>query len=67
MGDVVYVSEVRLERKKGPLREAHLPAEKQPVWFGVHGGIAAHYGVDESRLGETHAATLDYVVAAAGG
>ena len=67
MSDVVYVSEVKLTRDKGPLRTATIPAESQPVRFGVHGAIAAHYGVDPSRLAEVHATTLDYVVAAAGG
>ena len=67
MGDVVYVSEVQLERKKGPLRVARIPSESEPVLFGVHGAIAKHYGVDESKLDEVHATTLDYVVAAAGG
>jgi hypothetical protein len=67
MSEVVYVSNVRIERKKGPLRHAYLPGESEPVVFSVHGGIAKHYGVDESKLGQPHAATLDYVVAAAGG
>lgn len=67
MGEVVYVSEVRLEKKKGPLRHAWLPSESQPVPFGVHGAVAKHYGIDEGRLEEVHATTLDYVVAAAGG
>ena len=67
MSEVVYVSQVALERLKGPLRRASIPAESQPVWFGVHGAIAKHYGVDESKLGEVHATTLDYIVAAAGG
>jgi hypothetical protein len=67
MGNVAYVSNVRIERKKGPLRVAYLPGETQPVMFSVHGGIAKHYGVDESRIGEPHAATIDYVVAGLGG
>ena len=67
MGDVVYVSEVQIERQKGPLRTATIPAESEPVKFGVHGAIANHYGVDPSKLPEVHATTLDYVVAAAGG
>ena len=65
--EVVYVSNVHIERKKGPLRHAQLPGEQNTVVFSVHGGIAKHYGVDESKLGESHAATLDYVVAATGG
>jgi hypothetical protein len=67
MSDVVYVSTVRLERKKGPLRIAQLPGENNPVLFSVHGAIAKHYGVDETRLEQSHAATIDYVVAAAAG
>lgn len=34
--------------------------------FGVHGAIAAHYGVSP-EVSEPRAATLDDVVAAAGG
>jgi hypothetical protein len=64
---VVYVSNIRLERKKGPLRVAQLPGEANPVIFSVHDEIARHYGVDEKTLRESHAATIDYVVAAAGG
>ena len=45
MSEVVYTSEVRIERQRGPLRLAYMPAEKEPVPFGVHGAIAAHYGV----------------------
>jgi hypothetical protein len=67
MSKVVYTSHVRIERQKGPLRLAFLPAETKPVAFGVHGAIAKHYGVDDKKLGEAHAATLDYIVAAAGG
>ena len=32
---VVYRSRVRVEPVKGPLRRAHLPAEEEPVLFGV--------------------------------
>jgi hypothetical protein len=67
MGDVVYVSKVRIERKSGPLRIARLPGESQDVIFSVHGAIAKHYRVDPARLQESHAATLDYVVAATAG
>lgn len=66
MSDVVYTSKVTIERKHGPLRDAHLPAESKPVAFGVHGAIAEHYGVDMDDH-DPHATTLDYVVAAAGG
>lgn len=66
MGDVAYVSRVKIERQRGPLRLAYLPAESVPVVFGVHGPVAEHYGVSP-EVGEPHATTLDYVVAAAGG
>ena len=66
MGDVVYRSHVRLERIKGPLRKAYLPAEREPVTFGVHGAVAEHYKVPPEVL-EPHATTLDYIVAAAAG
>ncbi len=66
MPEPAYVSEVRIERIAGPARLAYLPAEKQPVHFGVHGAVAAHYGVSP-QVSEPHATTLDYVVAAAGG
>lgn len=66
MGQVVYRSKVSIERAKGPLRWATLPAEPRPVAFGVHSEVAEHYGVrpDDSP---PHASTLDYVVAAAAG
>lgn len=63
---VVYRSRVRIERVAGPLRRAYLPAEAQPVFFGVHSEVAAHYGVDPP-VHEPHATTLDYLVAAAAG
>lgn len=67
MSDVAYASKVRIERKVGPLRIAYLPGEPQPVIFSVHGAIAQHYKVDPAKLVESHAATIDYVVAATAG
>lgn len=66
MSDVVYVSDIRIERVRGPLRLAYMPAEPEPVPFGVHGAIAEHYGVSP-EVADPHATTIDYVVAAAGG
>jgi hypothetical protein len=65
VGEVVYRSEVRIERVKGSLRRAFLPAEKEPILFGVHGAVAEHYHAPPGY--EPHATTLDYVVAAAAG
>ena len=67
MSKVVYVSKSRLERRQGPVRVAHLPGESQPVIYSVHGAIAEHYKVDPAKIGESHAATIDYVISATGG
>lgn len=67
MSEVVYTSRVRLVRQQGPLRLAYIPGETDPIAFSVHGEIAKFYKVDPAALGETHAATIDYVVAAAAG
>lgn len=66
MSEVTYVSRVRIERLGGPERLAYLPAEEDPVVFGVHSEVAEHYGVSPDQF-PPHATTLDYVVAAAGG
>jgi hypothetical protein len=66
MSEVVYRSEVRIERVKGPVRKAYLPAESEPVIFGVHGAVAEHYKVPPD-VAEPSATTLDYIVAAAAG
>jgi hypothetical protein len=66
MSEVAYRSEVRIERVQGPLRKAWLPSEPDPVLFGVHGAVAAHYGRPPGSY-EPHATTLDYLVASAAG
>ena len=67
MPTVAYVSEVQIERISGPLRIAHLPGEPSPVYFSTHGAVAEHYGISPESLTESHATTLDYIVAAAAG
>jgi hypothetical protein len=59
-----YVSEVRVERIRGPLRRAELPFAS--VEFGVHDEIADHYGVPRGSDVE-RTTTIDYLVAAAVG
>jgi hypothetical protein len=66
MGDVVYRSECVVERVEGPLRRAKIPAETEPIAFGVHGAVAEHYGRAPGTF-EPHATAIDYVVAATGG
>jgi hypothetical protein len=66
MSEVVYRSEVVIERFPGSVRKARLPVEEREVVFGVHGAVAQHYGRAPGTY-EEHATTLDYVVAATGG
>ena len=63
---VYYRSKVRIEGVKGPLRRAYLPAEPQPVLFGVHSEVPQDYGVNPT-VHPPHATTLDYIVAATAG
>jgi hypothetical protein len=67
MSEVVYISKSRIERKRGPVRIAHLPGEPQPVVYSVHGAIAERYKVDAAKLKESHASTIDYVISATAG
>ena len=67
MAAVAYTAKIRIERRKGPLRIAYLPGEAQPVTFSVHGAIAEHYKVDPASLTDSHASTIDYVIAATAG
>jgi organic hydroperoxide reductase OsmC/OhrA len=57
---------VKLEPAEGKIRWAYIPAEGEPIPFGVHSEVAEHYGVSADEE-EPHATTLDYLVAAAGG
>jgi len=59
-----YTAKVRIEHDRGPVRRGYLPAEAEPVIYGLHGPVATHYGVDESVI-PPRASTLDHVVAAA--
>ncbi len=64
--NVIYRSNIRIERVKGPFRRAYLPVEEDPVNFSTHSEIAEYYKHDPDLV-PTHAATLDYVVAATAG
>lgn len=65
MAEVTYRSSVRVVRESGAQRRAEMPGGEH-VRFGVHGAIAEHYGVTMDQR-EPVSATLDYLVAAAGG
>ncbi len=62
----LYVSRVRIVRERGPIRQAYVPAETEPVVFGTHDEVREHYGTAPGQFPD-HATTLDYVVAAAAG
>lgn len=62
---VAYTSKVRIERFKDGTRRLDLPLGES-VLVGAHDEIAEHYKREPGTY-EPHAATLDYIVAAAGG
>ena len=66
MGEVVYRSEVKVERVKGPLRQAWLPGAAEPISYGVHGAIAKHYGRAPGSF-DPLPTTIDHVIAATTG
>jgi hypothetical protein len=66
VAEVVYRSRIRIERVRGPLRRAYLPARAEPIELGVHDEVADHYGVPRGSDAE-RPTTLDYVVAAVAG
>src|SRR5260370_2663924 len=61
MSNPVYVSNVRIERRSGPLRIAHLPGEQQPVLFSVHGALAEHYSLAPAKIPPVQSAKTTYV------
>lgn len=64
MPEPSYRSHVRIEKLEGPHRKAWVQPFDEPMEFGVHSEIADFYGATtEQEL----PATLDHVVAAAGG
>jgi uncharacterized OsmC-like protein len=66
MSKVAYTSEITIEHLGVPNNRAFLPVEKEPVLFGIHDEIADHYKIAADTF-EPHAATLDYIIASAGG
>lgn len=64
--EVVYRSNVRVERIKGPYRRAFLPMEDDPIYLATHSEVAEWYKHDVDSF-PAHATTLDYVVAATAG
>ncbi len=64
--EVVYVSNIRVGRIKGPYRRVYMPVEEDPIYFSTHSEIAEYYK-HEPGVHPAHSTTLDYLVAAAAG
>jgi len=58
---VAYRSHVRIQRVKGPIRRAFVPAHDGLVMIGVHSEVTEHCGV-ENNVVDPYTTTLDYVV-----
>lgn len=66
MSSLVYTSNVSIEHLEVPNNRATLPPNNETVLFGVHDEIAEHYKIVPESY-KPNAATLDYIVASAGG
>jgi len=55
-----------ISASRSEMAEVVLPAETNPVQFGVHGAVAEHYKVPADKF-PPHATTLDYIIASAAG
>lgn len=66
MPELVYKSNIRIDHLGIPFNRAYLPPKNESVLFGVHGKIAEHYKISADMV-DSCPATLDYIVASAGG
>ena len=64
MTEVIHTSKVRLVRDVGPVRRAFIEHFEDPVYYGVHSGIADFYGVQPQH---EYPATLDHMISAVAG
>ena len=64
MGKIIHTSSITIARVEGPTRKAVVEGFKEPIYYGVHGGIKQFYGVESS---EEHPATLDHIIGGVGG
>ncbi len=64
MAEVIHLSRIRVIQEKRPKRRAYIGDFPEPVYFGVHSGVAAFYKMTPE---EPLPSTLDYLVAAAAG
>ena len=63
MAEAIHVSRTRIVKDKGTHRRAYIEHFADPVRYGMHGGVAKFYGVQEQ---EELPSTLDHIVAAVG-
>lgn len=64
MGEVIHTSHIKIIRDKGPVRRAFIEHFKEPVYYGIHGGIAAFYGKTPEV---EYPATLDHMISGIAG
>ncbi len=64
MAELIHLSKFRIVQEKPPLRRAYLEGFKEPIEYGLHGGIKHFYKMEAER--DLHA-TLDHFVGAAAG
>ncbi|MEE8348099.1 MAG: hypothetical protein V3R94_00900 [Acidobacteriota bacterium] len=64
MGKIIHTSKVRIEQLQRPIRHAYIEHFKEPVVYGMHGGVKQFYGVESD---EEHPSTLDQIVAGVAG
>ena len=64
MSEAVHLSKIRVIQEKRPRRRAYIADFPEPVYFGVHAGVAAFYKMTPE---EALPSTLDFLVASAAG
>ena len=64
MAELIHLSKFRIVQDKPPLRRAYLEGFKEPIEYGLHGGIKHFYKMEAER---DVPATLDHVVGAVAG
>jgi hypothetical protein len=64
MAELIHLSKFRIVQDKLPLRRAYLEGFKEPIEYGLHGGIKHFYKMEAER---DLPATLDHVVGAVAG
>ena len=66
---LAHTSHVTIKKHEGPHRTAYIEQFKEPVNFGIHGGIKDFYQNKYGReiKGPEYPATLDHIIAGVAG